>query len=274
MKFLTGIIAMLLSSWILAQPEDSLTYQWSLKRTYAIEPDGVWSVDGLENVYISDFGLINKFDSAGVLKFSQSIKSLGRMTQLVPVNTMKLIHFSEEQQTLCYLDNTLSPLDDCIDLSMEGVVNAGLVSESSQPNKIWVLDNLNSRLLLLPLDNVYQLQEVANLRGVLDISNVSTLKERNNHVLLVDEDKGIYIFDLYGSLLEFIPGKNILDVDANEQMLFTLRKEGMDVRSFSTGEKIRIDLPVSGITGFSYRNRFFFFRTGKTVYKFALQFSE
>ncbi|OFZ55558.1 MAG: hypothetical protein A3D92_13545 [Bacteroidetes bacterium RIFCSPHIGHO2_02_FULL_44_7] len=247
---------------------------WIEKQIYPMQADGVWSVDGLENVYIAQFGLINKFDSTGKLKFSQSIKSLGSMTQLVPINTMKLIHFSEEQQTLCYLDNTLSPLDDCIDLTEEGIVNAVMVSESNQPNKIWVLDNLNSRLLLLPLDNVYQTQELVNLRGVLDLNQVTQFVERNNQVVLLDATKGVYIFDLYGSLLDYFPEKNVLAVDANEQMLFLLRADGLYIRSFASGETLRVDVPVTGVIDFAYRNHFFFFRTEKAVHKFALQFSE
>lgn len=268
-RILTLLIGILLSTATWSQKGS-----WIEKQVYPIQPDGVWSIDGLENVYISQFGLINKFDSTGKLKFSQSIKSLGRMTQLVPINTMKLIHFSEEQQTLCYLDNTLSPLDDCIDLTEEGIVNAVLVSESNQPNKIWVLDNLNSRLLLLPLDKVYQTQELVNLRGVLDLDQVTQFVERNNQVVLLDATKGVYIFDLYGSLLDYLPEKDVLAVDANEHVLFLMRKDGLYIRNFDNDATLRVDLPVEGALDFAYRNHFFFFRTEYAVHKFALQFSE
>lgn len=267
-NWITGI----LMGWVfVAGAQES---SWRKVLDYPASAESVWSVDGLENVFISEFGLINKFDSVGRLKFSQSIKALGNTSRIVPVNTMKLVHFSEEQQSLCYLDNTLTPLDDCIDLSQEGIVNAVMVSGSSQPNKLWILDNLNSRLLLLPLDNVYQPQEVVNLRGTLDINDIVTLKERNNEVLLLDRNKGVYIFDLYGTLLEFIEAKEILDVDANEQLLFLMYRDKMDIRALKTGEMFSVPLPVSGITGFEYRNRFFYFRTANAVHKFALQFSE
>lgn len=267
-------ILSLLTVLLLSPTTWSQKGSWSEKQVYPIKDGGVWSIDGLENVYIAQFGLINKFDSTGKLKFSQSIKSLGAMTQLVPVNTMKLIHFSEEQQTICFLDNTLSPLDDCIDLTEEGIVNAGMVSESNQPNKIWVLDNLNSRLLLLPLDNVYQTQELMNLQGVLDLNQVTQFVERNNQVILLDATKGVYIFDLYGSLLDYFPEKDVLAVDANEHMLFLLRADGLYIRSFDSDETLRVDLPVPDARDFAYRNHFFFFRTEYAVHKFALQFSE
>ena len=87
--------------------QDSVSYTWDDKGTVTINENEVWALDAFENVYVSNNEVINKFDSEGELMFSQSIKSLGRMTQMVLINTMKLVHFSEEQQTLCYFDNTL-----------------------------------------------------------------------------------------------------------------------------------------------------------------------
>jgi hypothetical protein len=254
--------------------DDSISYEWKEKTTYSIAENEVWSVDGLENFYVSRKGLIEKYDSIGLLKFSQSIKSLGRMSQMIPVNTMKLMHFSEEQQTLCYFDNTLSSLDDCIDLAEEGIVNATLVSASNQPNKIWVLDNLNSRLLLLSLNNLNQPQELDNIRGVLAIDQISQIAERNNRLFLLDQVKGVYIFDLYGSLLEFIPQESIQQLDANEHTLFTLEETTLQIRAFATGETFSVKLPLEGVYEFIYRNRCFFFRTDSGVHKYELQFSE
>ena len=164
-KIRLTILILITQSQLIAQ--NDISYNWYKEIKYTIGARENWSVDGLLNVYISNDSSIEEYDSVGVLKFAESIKSLGKMTQLVPVNTMKLIHFSEEQQTLCYLDNTLSQLDDCIELADKGVVNATTISSSNQPDKIWVLDNLNSRLLLLPLEGNGQPQEIVNVRGIL-----------------------------------------------------------------------------------------------------------
>jgi len=274
MKKIFAIVCFCCLHVLLHAQSDSIDYKWRKKMSYKIGEGEVWSTDGLENFYVSKNGLINKYDSVGALKFSQSIKSLGRMTQMIPVNTMKLVHFSEEQQTLCYFDNTLSAMSDCIELSDKGIVNAVLVSASNQPNKIWVLDNLNSKLVLLGLDNQRQPQEILNLRGVLDIENISQIVEKNSRLYLLDREKGAYIFDLYGSLLEFIPKKSIQQLDANEQTLFTLEGNSLYIRSLQTGESFSVKLPVEGVYELVYRNRCFFFRTDSAVHKFELQFSE
>lgn len=265
-----GFVSMAL--WVCSQ--NDADYKWIPSVKYSISDDAVWAIDGLENVYISEYGLINKYDSIGKLKFSQSIKSLGYMKQLVAVNTMKLVHFSEEQQTLCYFDNTLSPLDDCIDLIDQGIINAACISESNQPNKIWVFDNPNSRLLLLSLDNLYQVQEIVNLKGVLNINQIDLVKERGNRLFVLDRNSGVYVLDLYGTLLEKVELDEVATIDGNEQMLFILTEGKLMVQSLVTSDKWEFALPEKGISDFAYRNKFFFFKSKNTVHKFRLQFSE
>jgi hypothetical protein len=253
--------------------QDSLAPSWEEKNVYPIGEDNVWSVDAGENIYVSENGLMKKFNSEGKLMFSQSIKSLGRMTQLIPVNTMKLIHFSEEQQTLCYFDNTLSSMDDCLDLSEEGVVSASLVCGSNQPNKIWVLDNLNSRLLLLSLDGLYQDQEIKNIKGTLEIENITQILERGNHLFLLDGERGVLVFDLYGALIDFFPQKSIQQLDAFENTLFTLIDNRLHILSLDNEASMDVDLPIEGVYEFTFQNHFFFFRTANGVHKYELQFS-
>src|SRR5690606_17087815 len=149
-----------------------------------------------------------------------------------------------------------------------------MISASSQPNKVWVYDSFNSRLLLLSLNRLNQQQEVLNIIGTLDIKEVSQIKERGNRLFVVDPTKGVYIFDLYGSLIEFIPEKGVIQLDGHEKAMFTLHKDKMRVRFFDSNKFDDVELPMSGISGFMYRNQHFFFKTKETVHKFELQISK
>lgn len=254
--------------------QDSLGYQWKELQSYPVKANEVWSVDVLEYYFTSDNGTINKYSVDGKLMFSQSIKSLGQIKDFASINTSKLIHFSEEQQTLCYFDNTLTKLDDCIDLADEGLVNVTMISASSQPNKVWVFDSFNSRLILLSLNRLNQQQEVMNIIGTLDIKVVSQIKERGNRLFVVDPTKGVYIFDVYGSLIEFVPEKGVIQADGHEKAMFTLHKDKMRVRFFDSNKFDDVQLPIADITEFMYRNQHFFFRGKDTVHKFELQISK
>ena len=252
---------------------DTSDYMWSQSVIYDIDSNEVWAVDGIGNVISSHDGTINKYDTIGTLKFSQSVKSMGRMQQLLPINSMKLVHFSEEQQTLCYLDNTLTEFDDCLELADRDVVNASRVASSSRPDLVWVFDDLNSKLLLLSLEgNRQQEQEIDNLGGILDLGNISQIIEKGNRLYIVDEGKGVYIFDLYGSLLEHLEEENLISVDAEEDALFILFLDKLKFIMKGMDSDVIIPLPMGGIVEMAYSNQHFYFRTSTHVHKFRLQF--
>lgn len=272
LKLVVLYIAMFLT--MNGHSQDSLGYQWVELQSYPAISNEVWHIDILEYYFTSNNGTINKYSIDGKLMFSQSIKSLGQIKDFVSINTSKLIHFSEEQQTLCYFDNTLTKLDDCVDLAEEGLINVTMISASSQPNKVWAFDSFNSRLILLSLNGLNQQQEVMNVIGTLDIKEVSQIKERGNRLFVLDPTKGVYIFDVYGSLIEFIPETGVIQVDGHEKAMFTLHKDKMRVRFFDSNKFDDVNLPTPDITGFMYRNQHFFFKSKETVHKFELQISK
>ena len=254
--------------------QDSLEYEWESVRDYALNEEEVWSVDGLENVFTTDRTVINKYDSVGVLKFSQSIKSLGETSQFVPINTMKLVHFSIEQQTLCYFDNTLTISEDCLELSDRDVVYASLIATSERSDKLWVLDNVNYSLRLLDLEGEkFQAIEINNLRGVLGLDNICQIKERFNQLYVVDSLKGVFIFDMYGSLVDRIEIEGATNVDANESTVFILKDNTFITHSLTSNFETEIELPIDDVSEFVLENRSFFFRSKKIVHKYHLQIS-
>ncbi len=256
--------------------QDTALFEWVELRTYPLDEEEVWTIDRLENVYVSDKGVINKYDTSGVLKFSQSIKSLGKMEDLIPINAMKLIHFSEEQQTLCYLDNTLTPYDDCIELSDQEVINAKLISSSDRQEMVWVFDDINSTLLLLSTrDNGQsQNQMVANLKGIVGIDSVSQILERSSRLYLLKEGKGVYIFDLYGSLIEYREFDGAKGLDAFFEAIIVLTDSKLFICSLTNDTNKVVPLPQGGISEFKYFNGHFFFRTLGFVHKFRLELTK
>ncbi len=178
--------------------------QWTEQSSIRTGSDCVWQVDLIGNVYLSQEGKITKFDTSGVERYSQSIKSLGRIHQIETINTMKILVFSEEQQTFSILDNTLSSTNKTYDLSDLDFGYVPFVSASSQPNKLWVYDQVNSKLVLLDYARSGQQQEIGNMRGILGASQLVFMKEQNNQLYLMDEDKKFYVFDLYGSLIQTV----------------------------------------------------------------------
>ena len=271
MKFLLVIILFLCFN---ASAQDTLS-KWTLLKEYPIYEDAIWNTDILQNVYVVHNRMITKYDSTGVKKFSQSIKSIGQVKEIMPINTMKLVLFSEDQQVLCMLDNTLTMTEDLIDLSEFNIVNASLATTSSQSEKIWILDQLNSRLLLLDLAGKMQFQEVRNLKGVLNASGITSMIESNGHLFLLTDDYSFYEFDMYGTLVNAIGSAegsmaSKSHLFPSENKIFWLSDNRLYATDYE-GHTTIVTLPKEGFLEFKKVGDLYYFRTADKILKYAFK---
>lgn len=250
------------------------SYEWKEKETYAIDSSDIWTVDVLGNTYITKKEQINKYDSTGILKFSQSQKSIGRLSLLKPINTMKLVVFSEEQQILSFLDNTLTPYESYIELLDQNIGNATLFTTSSQPDKFWVYDQLNSKLHLLSLDETDQAQEIGNMNGILNSKQISEMIEQNNLLFMLDSTQGIFVLDMYGSLINLIKRAGIKSLQVDNEYIYLLENNQVSILSLDGVQKVKITCPLENVVDFRKTESYFYFRTTSEIKKYQLLFVE
>ena len=62
--------------------------------------NSIWDVDELGNTIVAEANEIKKYDLKGNLLFTQSIKSVGKITKLDARNPMKILFFSENVKNL------------------------------------------------------------------------------------------------------------------------------------------------------------------------------
>lgn len=265
-SLILGFLLIFFSSF--AQETDSV--KWVKLHELPIGSEEIWSVDVLGNVYITANKTIEKFDSVGVKKFSQSIKSLGRLKQIEPINTMKVLTFSEEQQMICVLDNTLTLSENCIELNDFDIGNATMIAASGQPDKVWVVDQLNSKLILLSLGGTNQFQEIKNLRGILNITAIVSIKEVENQLYLASSDGKIYLFDLYGSLLNVHDLHAFTSFFVKNDALIGLNGKQLTIHKIEDAMQTTFDLPIDGVEEIALTGNFFYFRTENKILKFTL----
>ena len=268
MKKIFGLLVLLLVFGASAQ--DTTGIRLIEKSKIALDSMAYWNMDALGNHLVSLNGTISKIDTSGKIKYTQSIRSYGETASMVSINTMKLVHFSEEQQTLCFLDNTLTASENCLELSDRNIINATFVSSSSQPDKIWVMDQLNSTLYQLPISGSDRTRQVGNLSGLLNFNTVDQLKEAGNKLYLRTPE-GIFILDIYGSLIDVIRQENITYIDANESHLYILSEGKLEILHVRTRATTSILLPIPNVFQVKIVNGALFARTPKNVHKFELQ---
>lgn len=267
---LINILPILLLAY-LSNAQDSLSYGWSSIGEIEIGEHSFFTVDNLNNVYYTKDRSLIKVDSVFKLKFKQSIKSLGDSRQLTAVNSMKLVHFSWQQQTLCFFDNTLTQSEDCIDLFDLGLNNVTQIASSQRPNRLWLFNEVNSVLTLLNTDDVKTSVQLVNLSGVLEIDSCARIMERNNKLFLHDPVNGVFIFDQFGSLIDRVEMPHVEAIEVHNESLLLLRKDELISYDLRSGEQFKLKLPVEKVSALVVRDNFFYLRRGQIVHKFHFQ---
>ena len=217
----------------------------------------VWNIDELQNLYLIQGSTLIKCDSSGKQLFSQSIKSIGNVAQIEPINALKIAVFSEEQQSICLFDNTLTLNSECNYLDKYGIRNAKLIARSNRPNLFWIYDKFNSTLLLVDIISNKTIQKVENIKGQLFKSKheteVEKIQEYNNHLYLIDSKETIYEFDqlmtLSGELkkhsnkLSFWEDQ-LIEIEKNTTWITTLINK--EIKIYTNPDNKHIDLKIKG----------------------------
>jgi hypothetical protein len=181
-------------------------------------PVSSFSVDNIGELYVITSGnqlkkYNEKGDSVGV--FNQ-ITQYGKLTYVNAENPWKTILFYQNFSTIVLLDKYLNVVTS-INLRKQNIFRVHAVT-TSYDNKIWLFDEQDNKLKKID-DNGNILSETVDFRLLFDeIPDPKQIIDRDGFVYLYDPEKGVYVFDYYGSFkskLTFLNWKNIQVIGKN-----------------------------------------------------------
>jgi ABC-type uncharacterized transport system permease subunit len=248
-----------------AQDSISLKKTWEL----SISTNSSWSVDNLNQVFVADKDLLKKFDSEGNQLFVQSVKNFGTISEIDTKNPMKVMLFSEQQQYLIFLDNTLSKQFE-LELSDYNLNYVTHVAASIQPDKIWVFDQQNSKISLIA-SKQQQSISLQNVAGLLNIKNVLRIVEKDEQLLLFDAQKGLFVFDLFGTLKSQVSAPDALWMDFEKNYLYLLVKNQLEIINMETNSKRIIKLPENDVIKFGINQNNLILQTKTNLYHYLVE---
>ena len=234
----------------------------------------LWNIDELQNVYLIQGNTLIKCDSSGKQLFSQSIKSIGNVAQIEPINALKIAVFSEEQQSICLFDNTLTLNGECNYLDKFGIRNAKLISRSNRPNLFWIYDQFNSTLLLIDIISNKTIQKIDNIKGLIlkdeEENEVEKIQEFNNHLYLFDSKETIYEFDQlmtlsgefkYHSKKIAFWENQLIEMEGNKTWITSLINK--EIKTYTSTDRNPKDIKIKG--------KFLYMNIENKILRFALK---
>ncbi len=215
------IIALLCNSHTVMSQDDSL-FRFLKKIEYPISS---FTVDNLGELYIINIdNQLKKYnergDSVGV--FNQVTK-YGKLSYVEAQNPWKAILFYQNYSTIVLLDKYLNVLTN-INLRKQNIFQVKAVT-TSYDNNIWLFDEQDSKLKKID-DGGNKLFETVDFRLLFDsVPTPEKIIDSDGFVYLYDPEKGLYIFDYYGSFKNKLPFLNWTDIAIIDKQIYGFDKE-------------------------------------------------
>lgn len=166
-----------------------------------------FTTDELGNVYAISGDVLTLYDTQGHEVARNSVKTMGRITQMDAFYSLKPMLFSAEQGQLAVLDNTLS-VQTVLNLARSGFQQVSLACMSVQ-NAFWFFNDREMELVrvdaqLRPLANTGRLDQLLGFAV-----RPTGMQEHDNRLYVNVPSEGILVFDLFGTYDRTIPLKEV-----------------------------------------------------------------
>lgn len=190
------------------------------------------NVDNLGNYYLLSRTnrlkkVNNRGDSMGVFN---EVRRFGKLYNMDVTNPLKCLLYYRNFSTIVVLDRFLNTVN-TIDLRKQNIFQVKAIAQSYD-NKIWLYDEQNNKLKRINDDGSI-LMETIDFRQIFDqVPSPVKIVDQEGFVYLYDPEKGVYVFDIYGSfktrvsytgLTDFhVFGKTIAGIRNNQLLLYTM----------------------------------------------------
>lgn len=217
----------------------------AFKQGKTIDGDFIdFTVDNLGNYYLlSKNNQLKKLnaegDSAGVFN---DVRRYGKLYSIDATNPLKILLFYKNFSTVVVLDRFLNMVN-TIDLRKQGIFQVKAIAQSYD-NNIWVYDEQNNKLKKLGEDGKL-LSETVDFRIIFDEAPSPTqIFDQDGFVYLYDPEKGIFVFDIYGSFKTKISYQGLSDLSIFGKTMIGLDKQQMLAYTSGTLTESRLTLPA------------------------------
>ncbi len=223
-----------------ASAQDSVIFR------LAEERKGNWidfQVDNLGNYYLlSKENRLKKINSRGdsVGAFNE-VRRYGKLYSMDVTNPLKTLLYYRNYSTILVLDRFMNIVN-TIDLRKQQIFQVRAIAQSYD-NNIWVFDEQNNKLKKIAEDGTL-LTETIDLRTIFDeVPSPEKIIDQEGYVYLYDPQKGVYVFDIYGSFKSKISYINLSDVTVIGKTFAGVEQGRLLLYTFGTLQERSVVLP-------------------------------
>jgi hypothetical protein len=207
-----------------------------------------FTTDNLENSYLFNKNILEKYNSEGTFQKSFSNKNLGAISFVDAQDPLKILLFYKTFQQIVFVDNMLAQYGNAISLDALGYNQVNLAC-TSHNNGFWIYNQQNFEMVRFD-QNLKINQQTGNISQISGRQiNPNFIIEQNNNVFLNDSSTGILVFDIYGTYNKTIPIKGLLHFQVNNEQIIYQSELKLKSYNIKTLQETEILLPSAEVLG-------------------------
>lgn len=253
------------------------TSVWAQKSIQFIPLDSIkgnihtFSVDNFDYIYTTNRDVVVKYQNRTDTMFATSLKSFIPYS-IESSKSFRLLLFDKERSAVFFLDNTLTPIDGSIELADLDLFQAVLVCESFNGNAFWVLDQGNMRLLKFNQKLEAEVK-IENLNFLFnERPSPIQMLEKNDVLYIHFPQKGVAVFDVFGTYLKFMPLKADY-IQLIDGKLYVIHQKQLQILNLPLLElELTVSLPKQA-RQFVLKNNLLYLKTRQGLFIYQLSFS-
>jgi predicted RNA-binding protein len=223
-----------------------------------------FEVNNMQNIYTVKGNILTQYSFEGKQKYQYSNFKHGDIFSIDVSDPMRILAFYKDFNQVLFLDNTLSEISEILSLDLIDVNETYSICSSSTGG-FWLYNN-NQNKLQKYSKTLNLVQEGTNMQDIID-RNISPdfLDEQANNIYLGIKEKGVYIFDIFGTYKNFIPLKyTSIQILENNIYYYKDSVYKYNIKDFETSV---LDISIDDFTSFKRVNKSLFVGNNHKIIK-------
>ncbi len=224
-----------------------------------------FQTNSFKNIFLIDNFSINQYNFDGKKIQSYSNNEHGNISSIDASNPLRILVFYKDFNQIVFLDNKLSEITSFIKLNDQNITEINAICASTD-GAFWLFNENTSQL-----EKYNQKLELifsgTNMQSIIDRNtSPSFLRDTGKNIYLGIKNKGVYVFDIFGAFIKFIPleFKNNLKI-INNYIFY----DSDSIYSYNTinFEKKALKIDLTGHKNFDIEQNIIFLSNNKNIIK-------
>lgn len=248
------------------------TQTWVLEKELTLKDSSYhWTSDEWGQLYQWKENTIWLQQNQNNLPFQETYKDFGEITAVQPINGLRSVIYSENQQLFGIIDNTLQLKEGNVAFYELNFSNITKIATCARPDFIWLFDQYRERLILLNTRTLQTQQIVDNCFGGIKDAQITHFFENAERLICLLNDGRYFEFDRNLTLINQMVLTPNLNIFGFRNALWLQEQE--QIKQFGPSSPSKpIELPVFSYKQLQVLQDRFYFQQGQKIKVFHLIF--